>query len=464
MEFNEGVAIVATKDGDDYKFSVIDKSGNTLFKIKEDYIPQSLTFKDDRLLLKSDDNYAFVDKKGEMEKLPAKYGDISDYNSKYIIFQKRGEREYGVADMESEVIIRAKYKRIQFAGSDKFLCMKDDDTEVLDAKGETVLTLDGEEAFYAGEYGYFVRDGNTFELTDNDGKTKLKDDIYRLGDFKSRRHDVNSDYFDYNAIAEKMFDHAVGEEKHCTIGTDAVQIFGNIEPDYTYTYQNSFEMPIAGASGRQYSLNLEETFDLCPATSTYDSSNWKNIYRWNPNSKLIGYSVKLSTSHEWGKEGYDAIVKVMKANGYKELTSSEFSDGNYETVFNNDKYTITVKSGNDFASLSVALQDGTAIPAIASSGQQPAEAVSTPAADSRDFVSLVTTRKLTAADLKGYTKAELRLMRNTIYALHGRIFKSNDLKQYFSQFSWYKPSVTEISKGSLSPIEVANLDLIQKYE
>lgn len=38
-----------------------------------------------------------------------------------------------------------------------------------------------------------------------------------------------------------------------------------------------------------------------------------------------------------------------------------------------------------------------------------------------------------------YTKEELRLLRNTIYAQHGYAFNSSDLNEYFSQFSWYMP-------------------------
>jgi hypothetical protein len=38
-----------------------------------------------------------------------------------------------------------------------------------------------------------------------------------------------------------------------------------------------------------------------------------------------------------------------------------------------------------------------------------------------------------------YTKEELRLMRNTIYAQYGYDFNSPDLKEYFSQFGWYIP-------------------------
>ncbi len=39
-----------------------------------------------------------------------------------------------------------------------------------------------------------------------------------------------------------------------------------------------------------------------------------------------------------------------------------------------------------------------------------------------------------------YTKEELRLLRNTVYAQHGYCFKNADLMAYFSQFAWYMPN------------------------
>lgn len=40
---------------------------------------------------------------------------------------------------------------------------------------------------------------------------------------------------------------------------------------------------------------------------------------------------------------------------------------------------------------------------------------------------------------ENYTKEELRLLRNTIYAQYGYEFNNADLKKYFSQFAWYMP-------------------------
>ncbi|WP_415225378.1 YARHG domain-containing protein [Psychromonas sp.] len=45
-------------------------------------------------------------------------------------------------------------------------------------------------------------------------------------------------------------------------------------------------------------------------------------------------------------------------------------------------------------------------------------------------------RLLSKNELLLNNPTELRLMRNEIFARHGFIFKSKDLKRYFSQRSW----------------------------
>ena len=75
-------------------------------------------------------------------------------------------------------------------------------------------------------------------------------------------------------------------------------------------------------------------------------------------------------------------------------------------------------------------------------------------------------RKLTINDLYGFNCAELRILRNAIYAYHGYIFKSNDLSYYFSQFDWYYPRFKSEAKvtGMMSKIEKYNIELIKKRE
>lgn len=61
------------------------------------------------------------------------------------------------------------------------------------------------------------------------------------------------------------------------------------------------------------------------------------------------------------------------------------------------------------------------------------------------------------------TAKQLRLLRNTVYARHGRTFDSKDLKDYFSIRSWYRadPAYTD---ARLTPVDKRNLELLQQAE
>ena len=69
---------------------------------------------------------------------------------------------------------------------------------------------------------------------------------------------------------------------------------------------------------------------------------------------------------------------------------------------------------------------------------------------------------LNYSDIAGFSKGELRLARNEIYARHGFIFQSNDLKSYFNSQDWYIPDSSY--GGNLSSIEKYNVDFIKSYE
>ncbi|PGL66762.1 YARHG domain-containing protein [Bacillus sp. AFS055030] len=71
-------------------------------------------------------------------------------------------------------------------------------------------------------------------------------------------------------------------------------------------------------------------------------------------------------------------------------------------------------------------------------------------------------RKLTLGEIEYLKKDELRRARNEIYARHGYIFKTKDMRNYFLTKSWYSPDVTY--DGKLSEIETYNVNLIKARE
>lgn len=80
-----------------------------------------------------------------------------------------------------------------------------------------------------------------------------------------------------------------------------------------------------------------------------------------------------------------------------------------------------------------------------------------------DKYNIACERLLTGDDIYGFSKDELRIMRNWIFARHGYSFKSKDMQDYFGQFSWYSPQYTDVST-QLTKIERQNITFIKSYE
>ncbi len=81
-----------------------------------------------------------------------------------------------------------------------------------------------------------------------------------------------------------------------------------------------------------------------------------------------------------------------------------------------------------------------------------------------DLEDIICTYSIDDCDIDYMSKEELRIIRNAIFAHHGKIFKSQDLTDLFSKYEWYNPSVENVSMEELNEIEKANLRLIQSYE
>jgi len=67
------------------------------------------------------------------------------------------------------------------------------------------------------------------------------------------------------------------------------------------------------------------------------------------------------------------------------------------------------------------------------------------------------------AMLRGLSLHELRLLRNEIYARHGRIFKSMWIQQYFGGQSWYEPK-EDFKDEEISGTDKTNIETIVAFE
>ena len=62
-----------------------------------------------------------------------------------------------------------------------------------------------------------------------------------------------------------------------------------------------------------------------------------------------------------------------------------------------------------------------------------------------------------------YIARTSRYIRNEIYARHGYIFKSEDLKRYFNRQKWYSPD-PNFDFNMLNEIELRNVKYLKKFE
>jgi len=76
---------------------------------------------------------------------------------------------------------------------------------------------------------------------------------------------------------------------------------------------------------------------------------------------------------------------------------------------------------------------------------------------------IASSKKLTTHELRKYSKAKLRLMRNEIFARYGYIFNSADLAKHFGKMKWYTPKNNNVDKY-LTEIEKANIATIKELE
>ncbi|MGO9361416.1 MAG: YARHG domain-containing protein [Xanthobacteraceae bacterium] len=80
----------------------------------------------------------------------------------------------------------------------------------------------------------------------------------------------------------------------------------------------------------------------------------------------------------------------------------------------------------------------------------------------RDFIFPDSDRRLLQpSELSRLSATELRIARNEIYARRGRFFQSDDLRQHFGSFAWYRPNSWN---PSLNAVEQQNVQMILNAE
>ena len=72
-------------------------------------------------------------------------------------------------------------------------------------------------------------------------------------------------------------------------------------------------------------------------------------------------------------------------------------------------------------------------------------------------------RYLNTSELYRLSQWDLKVMRNEIFARHGYIFQTQEMRDYFLKQRWYEPRYNDVN-NMLSKIEKENVDLIKQFE
>lgn len=79
------------------------------------------------------------------------------------------------------------------------------------------------------------------------------------------------------------------------------------------------------------------------------------------------------------------------------------------------------------------------------------------------FEKNASSEELTSDFVSNLSKADIFILRNSIFARHGFAFRDKQLRMYFEQFDWYMPVFGDV-KDELTDIEKKNIDLLLRYE
>ncbi len=164
------------------------------------------------------------------------------------------------------------------------------------------------------------------------------------------------------------------------------------------------------------------------------------------------------------KEASDilCLLATLKINTKDFKTAKTLLDDAVRLDPNND----AAKKERDRIKLELTYQSlEPAAPAVPAVQEKPEEATLGIPENLRSVESYLTPadRMITGDELQGKSKAELRVMRNEVYARHGRVFQSADLHDYFAQKPWYSQN-PGYSDSMLSGVDKENIRILQEAE
>lgn len=76
----------------------------------------------------------------------------------------------------------------------------------------------------------------------------------------------------------------------------------------------------------------------------------------------------------------------------------------------------------------------------------------------------LSTRYATWSDIQYKDAGQIRVLKNSIYARHGYIFKDSNLRAYFNSQWWYYGYRSVVPASAFNAYEKANINFLKKYD
>lgn len=211
------------------------------------------------------------------------------------------------------------------------------------------------------------------------------------------------------------------------------------------------------------SVDESEEMGMLSDVPVYEELYERNYHGTIDEKYLVTVKVLYTTHGVYGSYYYDknGADRQLKLDGYFEnhgndlwMVLKEYNkDGKQMGTFYASKYTEdhTIISGTYILE-----SNGKEMPFELSTNETQSDS-------SSSYGYAAGERVLSESELEAFSKEELRILRNEVYARHGHIFKSEDLTSYFSRFDWYHPDTND-AFDRLSEMEKNNILTIKSVE
>jgi len=405
----------------------------------------------------------------------------------YAVFKNK-DNNYGVVNKEGEVVIRPKYDALVNIGGGKFRAKRNDKWGIVDKEDNTVIPFDYDEV-YAQKLGsnYLVKDGTQICTVGADGKKAFNDEYNKYAWDAACEY---AEFVDINGIANEIADgvtpdaykglsvgatvkdlaSALGKASPIELLSDGiVQTTSQLKSDASITKSSYYEFYDIRSNDAAFKIkrvvvNIEANNKL-PMDNILEkiSDKLKSVGFKNDDNVIgVSYLLKAKSTICTSEDDHKntTAVAIIKNSDRRFTFIYE-----YPTAVEEGKYkATTIKAKLDESPITAttsSVADTIAVEEPANTGQSSNNYASGSSNDNP--YNWLSTRLATSNDIAGMSKAEIRVLRNAIFARHGYKFKDKSLLQHFSQFSWYSPRYSDIT-SMLNDIEQKNIKFLKSHE